>query len=196
MARRSARPSPAPRAPATAEPAPGLVLMGEFGRAHGLRGEVRLKSHTASPAGIAGYGPLLTADGRLLTLSEVRPAAGGAPDLLIARVAGVAAREAAEALNGTRLYVPRERLAPPEEDEFLLADLVGLAAVDASGAPLGTVTAVPNYGGGDILEVAPRAGGPSVLVPFTKDFVPVVDLGAGRVVVEAALFAPDPEETP
>jgi len=161
-----------------------------------LKGEVRLKSFTADPAAIATYGPLAASDGRSVVLASVRQAPGGAPDLLIARVAGVATREAAEALNRVRLSVARDKLGPPEEDEFFAADLIGLAAETPQGEALGTVVAVPDFGGGDLLEIAP-ARGPSALVPFTKAFVPAVDLGARRVVVDAPdLFAPAGEPPP
>jgi 16S rRNA processing protein RimM len=170
-----------------------FVLLGEFGRAHGLRGEVRLKAFTADPAAIAAYGPLTADDGRTLILDSVRPAPGAAPDLLIARVQGVTTREAAEALNRTRLHLPRVQLPPPdEEDEFLLADLIGLSVQTLSGETLGTVVDVPNYGGGDLLDIAPTGGGATALLPFTKAFVPVVDRAAKRVIVDAPgdLFAP------
>jgi len=182
-------PDPSPQGGGKAD---SLVLLGEFGRAHGLRGEVRLKSFTADPQAIASYGPLATADGRRFALKNVRPAPGDQPDLLIARVEGVASREAAESLNRVRLFVPREKLPPPEEDEFLLADLVGLPVETADGFPLGTVVAVPNYGGGDLLEIAPTAGGPSALLPFTKAFVPIVDLPGRRLVADppSDLYAP------
>ncbi len=154
---------------------------------------MRLKSSTSDPLAIASYDPLLTADGRRLTLARVRPAAGAAPDILIAVVRGVSTREAAEALNRVSLFVERERLPPPEdEDEFLLADLVGLAVERADGTPLGRIVGVPNYGGGDLLEIAPVTRGSTALLPFTKAFVPVVDIKAGRVVADAPddLFAP------
>ena len=161
-----------------------LILLGEFGRAHGLKGEVRLKSFTAEPAAIASYGPLVTDDRRRFVLKGVRAASGGSPDMLVARVEGVATREAAEALNRLRLYVGRDQLPPPEgEDEYLAADLVGLVVEDRAGRVLGTVVAVPDYGGGDLLEIAP-ARGPTALLPFTKAFVPTVDLAARRVVVD------------
>jgi len=157
--------------------------VGEFGRAHGLKGEVRLKSHTGDPQAIAGYKPLLAADGRTISLKSVRQAPGGVPDLLIAVVNGVATREAAEALNRVQLYVERDKLPPPdEEDEFLLADLIGLSVETEAGEAIGTVVAVPNYGGGDLLEIAPVAKGPTALLPFTKAFVPVVDLAKKRIV--------------
>jgi 16S rRNA processing protein RimM len=174
------------------------VVLGEFGRAHGLKGEVRLKSYTGEPEAIAWYGPLL-AGGRSATITSVRPAPGGAPDLLIAKVAGVDTREAAEALNRLELRLPRDRLPQPEtEDEFLLADLIGLKVETAAGETIGTVVAVPNYGGGDLLEIAPAEGGATALLPFTKAFVPEVDRAAKRVIVDAPqdLFArPGDERT-
>ena len=171
-----------------------LVLVGEFGRAHGLKGEVRLKSHTGDPVAIAAYGPLTTANGQKISLKKnARPAPGGAPDMLIVQVEGVTTREAAEALNRTELYLERDRLPPPdEEDEFLLADLIGLAVQDEAGTVVGTVVDVPNYGGGDLLEIRPAKGGATALLPFTKAFVPVVEIAEKRIV--AALpddfFAP------
>jgi 16S rRNA processing protein RimM len=162
-----------------------MVLLGEFGRAHGLKGEVRLKSFTADPVAIATYGPLRASNGRTLTFKTVRPAPGGAPDLLIAVIEGVASREAAEALNRVQLQIERDKLPPPDdEDEFLLADLIGLAAKDKDGAKLGTVVAVPNYGGGDLLEIAPEDGGPTGLLPFTESYVPAIDIAAGQVVID------------
>lgn len=166
-------------------PQSGLVLLGEFGRAHGLKGEVRLKSFTGDPLAITTYGPLTTGQGRSLTLTDARQAAGDQPDLLVARVEGVTTREAAEGLNRVRLYAPRDRLGEAEEDEFFLADLIGLRAEIAEGESLGTIVAVPNYGGGDLLEIAPPRG-PTILVPFTKAFVPRVDIRAGQVLVAAA----------
>jgi 16S rRNA processing protein RimM len=162
------------------------VLLGEFGRAHGLKGEVRLKSFTGDPKAIARYNPLTSEDGRLFTITGARPAGGGSPDLVIARVGGVATREAAEALNRIRLYAPRERLQDPDaDDEFLLADLIGLSARSTDGRVLGTVVAVPNYGGGDLLEIAPDGGGATALLPFTASFVPAVDVAGGSLTVDA-----------
>ncbi|GJD50848.1 Ribosome maturation factor RimM [Methylobacterium crusticola] len=176
---------------------PGFVLLGEFGRAHGLHGEVRLRSYTADPRAIATYGPLAGADGRRVELLAVRPAGG--PGMLVARVAGIAGREAAEALARLALYVARDRLgAPADEDEFLTADLVGLPVTDGAGTVLGTVRAVPNFGGGDLLEIAPAHGGASALLPFTKAFVPEVDVAARRVRIDPPddLFAPSQARDP
>ena len=157
---------------------------------------MRLKSYTEDPLAIAGYGLLEGEDGRAFVLGALHPAPGNAPDMLIAAVEGVTTREAAEALNRVRLGVPRERLdASPEEDEFLLADLIGLAVRDRDGTALGTIVAVPNYGAGDLLEIAPQDPGPTALLPFTKTFVPEVDLAARQVVIDPpdGLFATGPD---
>ncbi|WP_348270391.1 ribosome maturation factor RimM [Microvirga sp. BSC39] len=170
-----------------------LVLVGEFGRAHGLKGEVRLKSHTGDPRDIADYKPLQASNGRTYSLKTVRSAPGGTPDLLIAAVDGITTREAAEALNRVQLFVERDKLPPPdEEDEFLLADLIGLPVQNEAGEVIGTIIDVPNYGGGDLLEIAPAQRGPTAFLPFTKAFVPVVDIAAKRVVAAAPddLFEP------
>jgi len=173
-------------------PAGDFLLVGEFGRAYGLKGEVRLKSFTADPLAIASYGPLVADGGRTVALKTVRQAPGGVADLLIARVDGVASRESAEALNRARLYLGRDKLPLPQEDEFLLADLIGLAVQDPSGIALGTIVAVPNFGGGDLLEIKPVQGGQTALLPFTRAFVPDIDIAARRVVVDAPgdLFEP------
>jgi 16S rRNA processing protein RimM len=160
-----------------------LVLLGRFGAPHGVRGEIRLQSFTADPPAIADYGPLNDRSGaKSFTLLSVRPQG---KDMLVARVAGVNDRTGAEALTGIELYISRDRLPPPEdEDEFYLADLVGLRAETRAGEPIGAVVAVRNFGAGDILEVAPQAGGETLLFPFTKAVVPVVSVAGGRVVIE------------
>jgi 16S rRNA processing protein RimM len=159
-----------------------------------LRGELRVKSYTADPLAIGTYGPLTADSGRQFTFVDLRQAAGDQPDLLVARVEGVTTREAAEGLNRLRLHVSRDLLrAAEEEDEFLLADLVGLSAEDEAGQALGMVSAVPNYGGGDLLEIALPGARRTVLVPFTKAFVPRIDIAAGHLVVTAPDLFTEPE---
>lgn len=153
------------------------ILVGRFGAPHGVRGEVRLQSFTGEPRAVANYGPLQTADGRRFTLAAVRPVKD---NMLVARVAGVADRDAAAALTNLELFVERAALPPPDEDEFYVSDLVGMAAVDGEGRALGTVVDVPNYGGGDLVELRPPTGGETVLYPFTKEVVPTIDF-AGRM---------------
>lgn len=156
------------------------ICVAQIGGAHGLRGEVRLKSFTADPMAVRDYGPLMTEDGSAaFELEMVRPAKGH----LIARFRGVDDRETAERLVNVRLFVPRERLPAPAPDEFYHADLIGLSAVTADGAEIGTVVAIHDFGAGDILELQPREGGATLMVPFTADFVPSVEIASGRIVV-------------
>jgi 16S rRNA processing protein RimM len=160
----------------------GRICVGRIGAAHGTRGEVKLWSFTADPMAVADYGALESEDGtRSFEIEALRPA----KDFLVARFAGVADRTAAEQLRNLELYVARDRLPAPEADEFYHADLVGLAVVDSSGATLGTVAAVHNFGAGDLVEVRPVRGGMTVMLPFTEAVVPVVDVAAGRIVVDA-----------
>ena len=150
------------------------ILVGEIGRPHGVRGLVKLKSFTSEPASIAAYGPLTDASG------SRRFAITWKGDGIVA-VEGVADRDAAQRLTGTRLYVERDRLPATEEDEFYLSDLIGLHVVTEAGEPAGTVKAVEDHGGGAFLVIT-RDGRESE-IPFTKAAVPVVDIAAGRVVI-------------
>ena len=160
----------------------GRICLGQIGAAHGVRGEVRLRSFTADPHAIAGYGPLETEDGRIVEIEALRPA----KDHFVARLSGVRDRTAAEQLANAKLYVPRERLPRTKEpDEFYHADLVGLSVVDRSGQKLGTVIAIHNFGAGDIVEVKPDAAGATELVPFDATHVPTVDVVGGKIVIEA-----------
>lgn len=169
-----------------------LILVGRIGAAHGIRGEVRLAAFTADPMAIAGYGPLITKAGGTLAIVSARAHKAG----LVARFEGVADRNAAEALAGTELYIPRDRLPPPgDEDEFYHADLVGLLARDPTGAPLGTVVAVQNYGAGDLIELR-EPSGRTVLYPFTRTVVPEVDIPGGFVVVAPPAEIPGEDEAP
>ncbi|MEN3375921.1 MAG: rRNA processing protein RimM [Hyphomicrobiales bacterium] len=156
------------------------VCIAQIGAAHGVRGELRLKPFTEDPLSVTRYGPLETEDGkRRFEIETARPA----KDMLVVRLKGVADREAAERLTNLRLYVARERLPKPADDEFYYADLIGLSAVTADGTPFGTVKALHNFGAGDLLEIEPASGGNTLLLPFTAAIVPVIDIAGGRVVV-------------
>jgi 16S rRNA processing protein RimM len=163
-------------------PAPqDLVLVARFGAAHGVRGEIRLKSFTGDPEAIAYYSPLYDKSGTrsyvLTYLRHVRE------DMFVARVEGVASRTDAEALTNLDLHVDKAQLPPAEEDEFYHSDLIGLAAELQDGTRLGEVLNVLNFGAGDILEVKPVQGSDTLLYPFTKAVVPVIDLDSRRVVI-------------
>jgi 16S rRNA processing protein RimM len=155
------------------------VCVARIGAPHGLAGEVKLHAFTQEPLAVGRYGALEAEDrSRRFELTSLRLAKRS----LIAAFAGIADRDAATRLAAIRLYVPRARLPDPEEaDTFYHADLVGLTVEGADGIPIGTVCAVHDFGAGDLLEVKPAAG-PSLLLPFTKAAVPVVDLAAARLV--------------
>lgn len=157
------------------------VLLGHIAGAHGIRGAVLVRSYTEEPEAIAGYGPLQDeAGGALFTLSVE----GGTAKGLICRVAGVDDRNAAEKLKGLALYVPRDRLPPPEDGLYYHVDLIGLAARTEGGAALGRVIAVLNYGAGDILEVQPAGSRRTALYPMTEAVVRAVDIAGGVVVID------------
>jgi 16S rRNA processing protein RimM len=157
------------------------IRVARIGAAHGVRGEVKLWPFTQDPTAVANYGPLETEDGaRRFEIESLRPT----KDFLVARIAGVADRDAAEALRNLDLFVARERLPEIEEaDTYYYTDLVGLSAVTADGATLGTVTAVHNFGAGDIIEIASTGGGAPLMLSFTETAVPKVDLKAKQIVV-------------
>jgi 16S rRNA processing protein RimM len=157
------------------------VRVARIGAAHGIRGEVKLWPFTQEPMAVADYGPLETEDGaRRFEIESLRPG----KNFLVARIAGIANREAAEKLCNLDLFVARERLPPIEEaDTFYHADLVGLSVVDEDGAALGTLTAIHNFGAGDVLEIAPESGGETLMVPFTDANVPTIDVRAKQIVV-------------
>jgi 16S rRNA processing protein RimM len=155
------------------------ICVAQIGAAHGIRGEVRLRSFTEDPMAITSYGPLESEDGtRRFEIEALRPS----KDLFVARLAGITDRNAAETLTNLKLYVSRDRLPPAKDGEFYHADLVGLAAVTPDGASLGTVTAVHNFGAGDVIEIKPESG-ETLLVPFTDATVPEIDLATRRMVV-------------
>jgi 16S rRNA processing protein RimM len=165
------------------------VMVGEIGRPHGVRGLVRLRAFTEDPGAIAAYSPLTDEAGTRRFAVTLK---GGD----IAAIEGITDRDAAQRLTGTRLYVDRDRLPPPEDDEFYLVDLIGLAAVTETGQTLGRIRAVEDHGGGAFLTIA--GDGPREhLLPFTRAVVPVVDVAGGRVVVvppDEIVVQPQPGE--
>ncbi|ALG69867.1 16S rRNA-processing protein RimM [Azospirillum thiophilum] len=157
------------------------ICVGQFAGSHGVRGLVKLRSFTAEPADVMAYGPLTDEAGsRRFTVTLQ----GMVKDNFLAKVDGVTSREQAQALAGVRLYVDRAALPETEDgDEFYHADLIGLRAELVDGTLYGTVKAVYDFGAGDMLEIR-IASGALEMLPFSKACVPVVDVRAGRVVVD------------
>ncbi len=167
------------------------ILLGEIGAAHGIRGEVSVKSYTANPEDIAAYGPLTDERAtRTFELKIVRVTPKG----VIARVSGVDDRTAAERLCLTRLYVPRSRLPATEDDAFYHEDLIGLHAVDSDGQVFASVTGVFNFGAGDLIEIKRPGETEGELVPFLKEYVGDIDLASGRIVMTMPKLTADDEK--
>lgn len=128
--------------------------------------------------------------------------------LYLVEFAGIEDRNQAEALRGSRLMVPQSDRPALGEDEYHVLDLIGLEVFNQlTGEAFGTVVDVIPAGN-DILEVQPHSqtlpvtAAPSVenidsqkgrkpqlrspkpktvLIPFVKAIVPVVDLQSGRI---------------
>lgn len=170
------------------------ILLGQIGAAHGIKGAVRIATHTQDPLAIGDYGPLATdRPGLTITISKLRLH----KNVVVAHIKGIDDRNAAETLNGVNLYIERDRLpAPDDEDDFYHADLIGLEARIASGVVIGSVVAILNYGAGDLIEIRDPNSGDTFLFPFTKAVVPSVHLSEGYLVIEVPLDAEEGEEEP
>lgn len=155
-----------------------LILVGRVAGAFGVKGEVRITSYTADPQALIGYRDLKREDGSPgLTLMSGRVAKGA----VVARAKEIETREQAEALRGLKLYIPRDILPEPDEDEFYVTDLIGLSVESPEGEPLGRIKDVRDFGAGDLLEIQPPDGA-SWYLPFTRDAVPEVRLAEGKVI--------------
>lgn len=169
------------------------VKLAVIGAAHGIKGEVRVKSFTGDPLALADYGPLSTNTGRIFEILDIRAQS----EVVVVRFKDVKDRTAAEALTGTDLFVDRSKLPPEEDGEFYHDDLVGLAVRDENGATIGKVSSVQNFGGGDVLELIMQ-GRKGVLIPFTLAAVPEVSVGGGFIRIDsvAAGLVDDDEDGP
>ena len=160
-----------------------LICVGSIGGAFGVKGDVRLKSFCAEPSDIADYNPLRLEDGRSLNITLLGPVKNG----YSARVSLVNSKEEADALSGEKLFAKRDQLPDLPDDEYYHTDLEGLEVVDTGGVTLGHVKNVQNHGAGDLLEVHGAGLKTAVLLPFTLEAVPTVDLKAGRLITDPPL---------
>jgi 16S rRNA processing protein RimM len=155
------------------------VLLGAVVAAHGIKGEVRVKTFTLAPESLGAYGPLTTGSGRTLSIASIRPMKQSE---MIVAFAGVADRNQAESLKGEGLYVARAQLPELEAGEFYQADLIGLKVEDSGGKDIGVVRAIHNFGAGDLIEIE-RVGGESEFIPLSDESVTRVDIAGGRIVI-------------
>jgi 16S rRNA processing protein RimM len=153
------------------------ILLAAILGPQGLKGEVKAKIFTATPEALAAYGPLHDRSGRRYDIAALRPTGDGEAAIALK---GIADRSAAEALKGTELFVSRDVLPETGPEEFYHADLIGLEAQDSEGRVVGRVAAIHNFGAGDVIEIA-RGDGDSVLLAFTRETVPVIDIPGGRI---------------
>ena len=167
------------------------VCVGVIAGAKGIRGEVRIKSFTEDPRDVGSYGPVTSGDGRKFVLKVT----GTAKEMVTGRLDGIDDRDAAEALKGTQLFVERAALPKPEDGSYYHADLIGLVVRLTTGEWRGTVSAVFNFGAGDVLEIA-RPDGDTELVPFSEAAVVKVDIAGGEIVMNPlpGLFEDDETE--
>ncbi|NKB52304.1 MAG: ribosome maturation factor RimM [Rhizobiaceae bacterium] len=157
------------------------VLMARIGGPHGIKGEVRVKPFGDDPLTLSEYGSLYSKDGRKFKITRMRVS----KSVLVVKFKGVNFRDEAEALNGTDLYIDRSMLPNDiEDDEFYVTDLIDCRVVDPGGADIGAVLDVVNFGAGDLIEIMPSGSGQSILVEFTRNNVPSIDLDAKSIVVE------------
>jgi len=157
------------------------VLLGVVIGAQGLKGEVKVKTFTETAEKLGAYGPLHTKDGRKFVVAKAR----AAKDIGVVQFEGISMRDEAESLKGVELYVSRSALPRGEEHEFYHADLIGLRAEDEVGRAIGKVIALHNFGAGDVIEIEREDGGGTVLMPFTREIVPAIDIAEGRIVIAA-----------
>ncbi len=146
----------------------GRVLIGRILGAHGIRGEVKLKSFAANPADIGAYGGLMLAGGRAVAITRLKPAR----DEFIASLQGVADRNAAESLRGQDIFVERSLLPGLKDGEFYLSDLIGRTVSDGT-VHLGTVAGIQNFGAGDLIELDGGMLVPVAFVTSVSDSVTV-----------------------
>ncbi|MFK5997978.1 MAG: ribosome maturation factor RimM [Rhodobacterales bacterium] len=158
-----------------------LICIAAIIGAFGVKGELRVKSFCANPADIGAYGPLTSEDGsETYDLRIIGPIKGG----YACRIKGVQYKDQADALRGVRLFTNRKNLPSLPDDEFYHADLVGLDVLDTGGEKLGQIIAVHDHGAGDFLEISGKGIKNTVLLPFTRDAVPTVDLSAKRIIAD------------
>ena len=155
---------------------PRLIQVGRLAGAFGVRGEIRINAFTEDPLALLAYRDLKREDGSpALTLTGGRAAKGG----IVARAREIETREQAEALKGLKLYIARDTLPEPEDDEFYFADLIGLEVRDPAGVVIGRVKAAQDFGAGDLLEIQPADGSATWWLPFTLAAVPDVNIAEG-----------------
>ena len=158
------------------------LIVGQVSGVYGVRGWVRIRSHTRPLTALLDYPNwLLGRDGEFTPAGRVAAKSHGKG--LIARLELADNRNAAAELVGADIAIDRDELAPAAPGEYYWADLVGLEVSTASGRSLGSVDHLIETGANDVMVV--RGDNGETLVPFVMDeVVKEVDTGGGRIVVD------------
>jgi 16S rRNA processing protein RimM len=144
-----------------------LISVGVIIGAHGIRGEVKLKSFTADPKAVASYGPLLSATGEIFEITKLKPATTD----FIATLKNVTDRNRSETLKGTELFISRAQLPQTTDDEIYMHDLTGTSVYGVNDTLLGVIVGFENFGAGDLVDVKVEGRSETVLIPYTKKFI-------------------------
>ncbi|NSX53259.1 ribosome maturation factor RimM [Parasulfitobacter algicola] len=157
-----------------------LVCVGVIAGAYGVKGQVRLKSFCADPQAIFGYRLSDETGEKEFHITLSRPMKNG----FVAQVKGLKNKEEADDLKGVKLYSNRDDLPDLDEDEYYHADLIGMDVLDTGGTILGQVKSVMNHGAADLIEVHGPGLKDTVLLPFTRDIIPTVDMATRRIIAD------------
>ncbi len=169
------------------DPASRRIVMGRIGRAHGVKGWLKLQSWTHPAANILEFEYLLVETGQGLEQLRIDRSRwqGGS---LLAHFAGYDEPERARGLTGLEVSVEESALASPEKGEYYWRQLQGLQVVNLAGECFGRVSHLLETGANDVLAVEPDAHSlddRSRLIPFVPDqVVRKVDLAAGTIEVD------------
>lgn len=155
-----------------------LICLGVIIAAHGVRGQVKLRSFTTHPEDIGDYGDLCDTQGKTYRLTVIT----SNNDTVIASIEGIADRDTAEKLRNIELFVERSKLPAPPENEYYYNDLIGLKVISGNGTAYGQVTGVHNFGAGDIVDIK-LVSGKEECMPFNKATFPVIDIKNKTLVI-------------
>jgi 16S rRNA processing protein RimM len=158
-----------------------LVTMGRVDGPWGVKGWIKVRPYTETPESLCRFARWWLSRGGEWKEYEVAEATAR-PDSVVARLAGCDDREAAAALTGNDIAVPREALPATAANEFYWADLIGLQVVNEQGESLGEVAGLIATGANDVLRVS--QDGKERLLPFIPQVVRKVDLARGEVQVD------------
>lgn len=166
------------------------ICLGAVVGVHGIRGEVKVKCFSDNEKNLTRYGDVFNESGsKSFSLKIV----GHSKELLRVKVKGIDDRNTAETLVGTAFYINRDLLPDLKEDEFYHTDLIGLEAKNSNGEKIGEVNAIYNFGAGDIIELKLNEG-PLEMLPFTKAYVPTINIKEHYIIVEMMQFVSDNED--